>query len=70
MTSHRSRLCHFFVDVDDLDQGVAFWSAALDAEEEPRSPRAACTSTGDFASPTAKSDYYSKQLPNDPERQT
>lgn len=37
MTSHRSRLCHFFVDVDDLDQGVAFWSAALDAKEEPGS---------------------------------
>lgn len=35
MTSHRSRLCHFVVDVDDLDQGVAFWSAALGAKEEP-----------------------------------
>jgi predicted enzyme related to lactoylglutathione lyase len=32
--SHRSRVCHFVVDVDDLGQGVAFWSAALDATEE------------------------------------
>lgn len=31
---HRSRLCHFVIDVDDLDGGVAFWSAALDAQEE------------------------------------
>ena len=32
---HRSRLCHFVIDVSDLDQGVAFWSAALNATEEP-----------------------------------
>jgi predicted enzyme related to lactoylglutathione lyase len=32
---HRSRVCHFVIDVSDLDQGVAFWSAALDAAEEP-----------------------------------
>jgi predicted enzyme related to lactoylglutathione lyase len=32
---HRSRLCHFVIDVSDLDQGIAFWSAALDAAEEP-----------------------------------
>jgi predicted enzyme related to lactoylglutathione lyase len=32
---HRSRLCHFVIDVSDLDQGVLFWSAALDAAEEP-----------------------------------
>ena len=31
----RSRLCHFVIDVPDLDQGVAFWSAALHATEEP-----------------------------------
>ena len=31
---HRSRLCHFVIDVPDLDQGVAFWSAALNATEE------------------------------------
>jgi predicted enzyme related to lactoylglutathione lyase len=31
---HRSRLCHFVIDVFDLDQGVLFWSAALDAAEE------------------------------------
>lgn len=35
MRTHRSRLCHFVIDVDDLDHGVTFWSAALDAEEEP-----------------------------------
>jgi hypothetical protein len=27
-------LCHFVIDVDDLDQGVTFWTAALDATEE------------------------------------
>jgi hypothetical protein len=26
---HRSRLCHFVIDVPDLDRGVSFWSAAL-----------------------------------------
>jgi hypothetical protein len=31
---HRSRLCHFVIDVSDLDRGVSFWSAALDATEE------------------------------------
>jgi len=31
---HRSRLCQFVIDVSDLDQGVSFWSAALDAAEE------------------------------------
>lgn len=35
MAPHRSRLCQFVIDVDDLDRGVAFWSAALDAEEDP-----------------------------------
>jgi predicted enzyme related to lactoylglutathione lyase len=35
--THRSRLAHFVIDVDDLDQGVEFWSAALDAKEEPLS---------------------------------
>ena len=33
--THRSRLCHFVIDVADLDRGVAFWAAALDAKEEP-----------------------------------
>jgi predicted enzyme related to lactoylglutathione lyase len=37
--SHRSRLCHFVIDVDDLDQAVAFWSAALGATEEPLSEK-------------------------------
>ena len=32
--THRSRLCQFVIDVNDLDQGVVFWSAALDAKEE------------------------------------
>jgi predicted enzyme related to lactoylglutathione lyase len=32
---HRSRLCHFVIDVADLDEGMSFWSAALGATEEP-----------------------------------
>ena len=32
---HHSRVCHFVIDVPDLDQGVSFWTAALDATEEP-----------------------------------
>jgi predicted enzyme related to lactoylglutathione lyase len=35
MPHHRSRLCHFVIDCDDLDRAVEFWSAALDATEEP-----------------------------------
>lgn len=35
--THRSRLAHFVIDVDDLDAGVTFWAAALDAKEEPLS---------------------------------
>jgi predicted enzyme related to lactoylglutathione lyase len=35
VTPNRSRVCHFVIDVDDLDRGVEFWSAALDATEEP-----------------------------------
>lgn len=31
----RSRVAQFVIDVGDLDQGVVFWSAVLDAEEEP-----------------------------------
>src|SRR5690625_770240 len=31
---HRSRLCQIVIDVDDLDQGVQFWTAALDATHE------------------------------------
>jgi predicted enzyme related to lactoylglutathione lyase len=31
---HRSRLCHFVIDVSDLGQGIGFWSAALGATEE------------------------------------
>jgi predicted enzyme related to lactoylglutathione lyase len=31
---HRSRLCHVVIDVPDLEQGVSFWSAALNATEE------------------------------------
>jgi hypothetical protein len=33
--THRARLCHFVIDVSDLDRGVSFWSAALDAVDEP-----------------------------------
>jgi predicted enzyme related to lactoylglutathione lyase len=32
---HRSRVCHFVIDVADLDQGVSFWTAALDAVNDP-----------------------------------
>jgi predicted enzyme related to lactoylglutathione lyase len=38
MSTHRSRLAHFVIDVGDLDRGVAFWTAALDAVEEPLNP--------------------------------
>ncbi|MFL6124962.1 VOC family protein [Actinophytocola sp.] len=38
MSPHVSRVAHFVIDVADLDQGVAFWSAALDATEEPINP--------------------------------
>lgn len=31
---HRSRVCHFVIDVSDLERGVSFWSAALAATEE------------------------------------
>lgn len=34
MATHRSRVCQFVIDVSDLDQGVAFWTAALDGAEE------------------------------------
>lgn len=32
---HRSRLCHFVIDVGNLDEGLRFWGAALRATEEP-----------------------------------
>lgn len=32
--SHRSRLCHIVIDVDDLDQATLFWCNALAATEE------------------------------------
>ena len=35
--THRSRLAHVVIDVIDLDAGAVFWSAALDATEEPLS---------------------------------
>jgi predicted enzyme related to lactoylglutathione lyase len=31
---HRSRICHFVIDVDDLDRAMTFWSEALGATEE------------------------------------
>ncbi|MET9491126.1 VOC family protein [Nocardia sp. NPDC006630] len=36
--SHRSRLCHFVIDVTDLDEATRFWSAVLGAAEEPVNP--------------------------------
>jgi len=38
MNPHVSRIAHFVIDVADLDQGTAFWAAALDATEEPINP--------------------------------
>lgn len=38
MTRHVSRVAHFVIDVADLDHAVAFWSAALEATEEPLNP--------------------------------
>jgi predicted enzyme related to lactoylglutathione lyase len=35
VTGHRSRVVHFVIDVDDLDHGLEFWNAALNATEEP-----------------------------------
>lgn len=35
---HRSRVCHFVIDVDDLDQALTFWMAALGTTEEPITP--------------------------------
>jgi len=37
LATHRSRVCQFVIDVSDLDQGVAFWTAALDGVEEKTS---------------------------------
>lgn len=31
---HRSRVCHFVIDVRDLDQGAKFWIEALGAIED------------------------------------
>jgi predicted enzyme related to lactoylglutathione lyase len=38
MSPHVSRVAQFVIDVGDLDQGIAFWSAALDATEESINP--------------------------------
>jgi predicted enzyme related to lactoylglutathione lyase len=35
MPHHRSRVCHIVIDCNDLDRAVDFWTAALDASEEP-----------------------------------
>ncbi len=39
--NHRSRLCYFTIDCDDLDEGTKFWSGALNAtsEEDPTKPK-------------------------------
>jgi predicted enzyme related to lactoylglutathione lyase len=39
MTAHRSRVCHFVIDCDDLARALDFWSAALDPTEEPLSEK-------------------------------
>jgi hypothetical protein len=31
----RTRLCHFVIDVSDLDRGVSSWTTALGAVDEP-----------------------------------
>lgn len=38
MNAHTSRVAHFVIDVSDLEQGTAFWSAALEAVEESINP--------------------------------
>lgn len=38
MSAHRSRLCHFVIDCDDLDRASEFWCAALDAVDEGANP--------------------------------
>jgi predicted enzyme related to lactoylglutathione lyase len=35
---HRSRVCHFVIDVSDLERGAEFWAAALGAAEDRISP--------------------------------
>lgn len=35
---HRSRVCHFVIDVPDLEHGTEFWTAALGASEDLISP--------------------------------
>jgi predicted enzyme related to lactoylglutathione lyase len=35
---HHSRVCHFVLDVSDLDPALAFWAEALGATEEQVSP--------------------------------
>jgi predicted enzyme related to lactoylglutathione lyase len=37
LATYRSRVCQFVIDVSDLDQGVAFWTAAIDSVEEEAS---------------------------------
>jgi hypothetical protein len=32
LATHRSRVCQFVIDLSDLDQGLAFWTAALDRQ--------------------------------------
>jgi hypothetical protein len=33
--TYRTRLCHFVIDVSDLDRGTDFWCAALGAVDQP-----------------------------------
>lgn len=39
MTRHRSRLCHFVLDCNDLDAATTFWARVLEAVEEPVAPQ-------------------------------
>jgi predicted enzyme related to lactoylglutathione lyase len=39
MAQHRSRICHFVLDCNDLDAATRFWAEALDAAEEPVAPQ-------------------------------
>jgi hypothetical protein len=60
MGMHRSRVCYFVIDVSDLGQGVAFWTAALGGAEE-KTPEAV-RSTAVSAFLTQKSEFYSRKL--------
>ena len=45
---HRSHLCHFVIDIPDLDQGVSFWfwSATPTPPKSPCSSKTATSTVG------------------------